>query len=60
MSDRYKYGKCLSFGEKNVVSGEVSYEYAELCRNNESKCGIKGKYFKDRIKQTNQPTNQKS
>lgn len=39
-----KFSKCKLFGEKNLITGEVSYEYAELCRKDENKCGINGKY----------------
>jgi len=48
----YKYGsfssgtsKCANFGNKDIISGEVTIDYADLCRKDESKCGIEGKYF---------------
>ena len=40
--------KCEKFGEKNIISDEIKYnEYADLCRNDDSKCGKKGKYFEE-------------
>jgi hypothetical protein len=39
--------ECGYFGKKNVVSDEIKYEYADLCRYDETKCGIEGKYFED-------------
>lgn len=39
--------KCEKFGEKDIVNGMIKYEYAESCRENESKCGKEGKYFEE-------------
>ena len=39
------YNKCDKFGEKNIVTNEISYDFAESCRYNENKCGHEGKYF---------------
>ena len=41
------FNKCEKFGEKNIISDKVSYDYAELCRKDESKCGYEGKYFEE-------------
>ena len=40
-----EFSKCEKFGEKNIITGEINYTYADSCRNNEGKCGIIGKYF---------------
>jgi len=40
------FGTCKQFGVKDVVTGNVFYNYAEICRTNENKCGQKGKFFK--------------
>jgi len=40
-----EFSKCEKFGEKNIITGEINYIYADSCRNNEVKCGIEGKYF---------------
>mgnify|MGYP006073644317 CR=1 FL=1 len=39
------YNKCNKFGEKDIMTNKISFDYANLCRNNEKKCGIEGKYF---------------
>jgi len=39
----YTLSKCAFFGEKNLITGEIKYNYADLTRNNE--CDISGKYF---------------
>jgi hypothetical protein len=36
--------KCRRFGEVDPF-GRVTYEYADLCRKHEHKCGPLGKYF---------------
>jgi hypothetical protein len=42
----YEFAKCKFFGEKNVITGEIEYEYAESCRKSEYKCNITGNYYK--------------
>jgi hypothetical protein len=37
--------KCRRFGEREIESGRITYDYADLCRKNEQKCGQVGKYF---------------
>ena len=43
----YTLSRCSFFGERNIVSGEIKYNYADLTRYNE--CGNSGKYFKELI-----------
>jgi len=38
-------GKCEYFGEKDIHSGDILYDYADACRRDEKKCGINGSYF---------------
>ena len=38
-------GNCRLFGKENLVTGEIEYEHALVCRIDESKCGKKGRYF---------------
>jgi hypothetical protein len=38
---------CEKFGEKNIVTDEIKYNYADTCRNDETKCGHEGKYFEE-------------
>ena len=40
-----EYSKCGKFGEKNVITGKVRHDYAELVRKDENKCGTIGKLF---------------
>jgi len=37
--------QCRRFGEREPETGRITYEYADLCRKNEHKCGPAGKYF---------------
>lgn len=38
-------GKCNKFGEKDIITDKISYDYADLCRKDELKCGFNGTYF---------------
>jgi hypothetical protein len=44
-ADTKRLGKCAKFGEMDIITGEITYYYADLCRNNESKCGIEGNEY---------------
>ena len=37
--------KCTKFGTKDVVQGNIVYDYADLCRKYDDKCGKNGVYF---------------
>jgi hypothetical protein len=37
--------KCNKFGDKNIVTDKITYDFADHCRNDDSKCGKEGKYF---------------
>ena len=37
-------GKCKLYGEKNIVTGEIKYDYASDCRK-DKRCGLIGNYF---------------
>lgn len=39
------WDKCMKYGEKNVVTGEINYQYADFVRKQESQCGLSGKHF---------------
>jgi hypothetical protein len=39
------YSKCEFFGSKDINTDYISYNYADLSRKDENKCGIEGKYF---------------
>ena len=42
---KYKYGKCARFGSQNLVTGTMEYEFADLCRKYDTKCGATGLHF---------------
>ena len=37
--------KCEKFGNKDIVTDEITYDFASSCRNDESLCGKQGNYF---------------
>ena len=37
--------RCEKFGEKNIITDEIQYDFADLCRKDKDKCGKEGKYF---------------
>jgi hypothetical protein len=39
------WDKCLKYGEKNVVTGEIKHQYADFVRKQELQCGLSGKQF---------------
>ncbi len=43
--DNIEYGKCKKFGNVNLVSGLIEYEYAKNCRSDSTKCGIVGSKY---------------
>lgn len=45
-----RLSQCRRFGEREPETGRISYEYADLCRKNENKCGPAGKYFESTSK----------
>ena len=40
-----EYAKCVKFGERDIVLGNINYQSAIDARNNESYCGIEAKEF---------------
>ena len=43
--DSPTFSKCKKFGKANLVSGEISYDFADSCRETESKCGANGTHY---------------
>jgi hypothetical protein len=41
------FAKCNYFGKKDVVTNKITYDFADSCRMDESKCGMHAKYFKE-------------
>lgn len=44
----YERSKCIKYGIRDIVSGEVSYESAHNMRQSEFKCGLGGKSFEEK------------
>lgn len=44
-SDDNSMGKCFYFGNRDLVTGAITYEWASVCRISDRKCGESGKYF---------------
>lgn len=40
--------RCKLFGEMNIISGELEYDYAIIVRTSDNKCGNSGKYFENK------------
>jgi len=40
-----KTGKCTKFGEKDIITGKITYENALHTRLTENMCSIKANYF---------------
>jgi len=41
------YSRCNKFGVRDVITNKIYNDFADLCRNNESKCGVNGKHFEE-------------
>jgi hypothetical protein len=48
--EKHEFGKCIQFGQMDIVTGEIFYEYAAVCRSSETKCGLSGKYYQEKEK----------
>lgn len=46
----YSYGKCKQFGEINVVTGEINYDFVKICRQDITKCGLNGALYENKKK----------
>uniref|UniRef100_A0A6C0JE98 Uncharacterized protein n=1 Tax=viral metagenome TaxID=1070528 RepID=A0A6C0JE98_9ZZZZ len=39
--------KCAIFGETDLITGKIDYEYASYCRKHEGNCGDKAIYYEE-------------
>ena len=39
--------ECTKFAEKDIITGKITNEYANICRREENMCGKNGKYFEE-------------
>jgi hypothetical protein len=44
-----QYGKCKKFGEVNLITGVIEYDFANNCRNDVNKCGKLGSEYMKKI-----------
>ena len=42
------FGKCLKFMKHDLVTRNFTYEYADICRVINDKCGETGKFYKEK------------
>ena len=42
------FGYCEKFGKTDLVTGDIEYSFASLCREDDAKCGIDGTHYKSR------------
>jgi hypothetical protein len=45
LSNDIAYGRCSVFGKKDIITGEVKFDYAIHCREDETRCDSSGIYF---------------
>jgi len=36
---------CTKFGEKDIITNEIKYDFVDFTRKDKDKCGLEGKYF---------------
>ena len=48
-SNYHFLNKCSKFERFDFITQQFKYDYADLSRENENKCGIVGKYFEEKI-----------
>lgn len=41
------FSRCEKFGTKDIRTDIVTYEFADLSRKDENRCGLQGKYFEE-------------
>lgn len=39
------FNRCTAFKKTNIITGVTVYDYIELCRHDETKCGEYGKFY---------------
>ena len=43
--DYSSLSRCENFGEKDIITDEIKYDYVDSCRKDESKCGHIGQFY---------------
>jgi len=44
----YHLGKCTKFGNMDILSGIIEYNYAYTCRTSNNLCSFNGTYYEER------------
>ena len=39
------FNKCEKFGSKDIITGKITYDFAESCRGNVNLCSKEGRFF---------------
>ena len=39
--------RCVKFGEKDIITGKIEYDFVSTSRKDEAKCGLKAKEFEE-------------
>lgn len=39
------FSRCANFGNKDVITDKIDYDFADSCRNDKDRCGLEGKYY---------------
>ena len=54
ISDRpnnHVFARCKMFGEMDVITGSINYDFAKLSRESDSKCGVNGTFYEEKGKE---------
>ena len=41
------FSRCSQFGNKDIITDVIVYDFADSCRNDEMKCGKEGRFFEE-------------
>lgn len=47
--NQLQYGRCELFGNLDLVTGNIEFQYAAITRDHENQCGLDGKYYKENV-----------
>jgi len=42
-----RLNRCEKFGSKDIITDEITYDFVDFCRDDETRCGKNGKYFEE-------------
>jgi len=50
LPDSREFGKCKMFGEIDLITGTIEYDYAKNCRETSKKCGTNASCYEEKAK----------